>query len=191
MSLRWTWLLAAVVVASACSSGGSSALPIAGTARPAASPTHGRPTALDARGIEPLLFGTAQATAEAALRGWFGVPRHLLVATHLPPACGYDTTSTWKAITAYFFRGKLVGYVYRGGAGAPRLSAPDHIRVRQPLALAEAAGGVSFHQSAAEGGSWTLLTDQGKVGGLLTAVPPRGAIETIEGGSLGCQALVS
>jgi hypothetical protein len=155
-----------------------------------ASPIRGRPAALDAKGIEPLRFGADEATAEATLARWFGEPRHALAPTHLPPACGYDTTSNWRVITAYFFRGKLVGYVYRGGAGAPALAAPNHIRIGQPLALAKSAGGRRFHRSASVGGSWTLMTDEGKVGGLLTAVPPRGAIETIEGGSLGCQTLV-
>jgi hypothetical protein len=36
-----------------------------------------------------------------------------------------------------------------------------------------------------------LLTPEGKVAGLLTAVPPKGDIENIEAGSLGCQMMIS
>ncbi|HEX3899795.1 MAG TPA: hypothetical protein VHW74_11530 [Mycobacteriales bacterium] len=151
---------------------------------------HGRPTALDAKGIEPLRFGADEASAEETLMRWFGVPTHALQPVHLPPACGYDRASSWPALTAYFFRGRFVGYLYRGSQSAPELAGPRGIRVGVPLARAAALGGVEFHRSAAEGGSWVLLTPAGKVGGLLTAVPPKGNIETIDGGSLGCQMLV-
>jgi hypothetical protein len=94
-------------------------------------------------------------------------------------------------VTAYFFRGRFVGYRYQGAKGAPSLSAPHNIRVGVPLARAEALGGVDFRRSYAEGGSWSLRTSAGKIAGLLTAVPPKGAIEDIDAGSLGCQMTVS
>jgi hypothetical protein len=191
VSTRWTWLVAAVALASACSASGSRAGDPSSTATPTASAIHARPTALDAKGIEPLRFGVDQATAEATLTHWFGQPRHALVPSHLPPACGYDRTTTWPALTAYYFRGVFVGYFYRGGPGAPALLASDRIRVGLPLARAEAFGGADFHRSYSLGGSWTLRTPAGKVGGLLTGVPPKGNIENIEAGSLGCQMMVS
>lgn len=144
---------------------------------------------LTARGIEPLRFRVSQGVAEATLVGWFGEPTRQLVPSHLPPACGYDKWTRWRALTAYYFRDRFVGYVYRGSPGAPVLTAPRGIRVGLPLARAEALGGAAFHRSFSEGGSWTLLTPTGKVDGLLTAVPPRGSVEDIAGGSLGCQML--
>jgi hypothetical protein len=145
-----------------------------------------------AGGFAGVQFGTTQADAEEQLIQLFGQPKTASQPQNLPPACGIDTATQWSDMTAYYFQGKFVGYIYQRSAplNGQTVTTPDGIYIGEPLAQVEKAGGTAFRWSYAQGGSWTLRTPQGELVGNLTDVPPKGDIKNIAAGSLGCAAMV-
>jgi hypothetical protein len=143
-------------------------------------------------GFAGVEFGTSQQNAEHRLIERFGGPQHAFQAQHLPAACGIDSATSWTDMTAYYFRHRFVGYLYRGTTPPKGLTVttPWGLYIGEPLRDAEAAGGSAFNWSYTQGGSWTLRTAAGKIVGNLTKVPPHGNVENMAAGSLGCAGMV-
>ncbi|MGH3256674.1 MAG: hypothetical protein ACRDOU_14990 [Streptosporangiaceae bacterium] len=152
-------------------------------------------------GIGGASFGQPEALAIAELDRVLGSP------TRPRPAgaagnCTIDAYLTWKTLTAYFFRGRFVGYdsanlLASRGSGAPDVipsaSTAAGLRIGDDIAQARRIYGRAFVVLFAQGGSWRVTTSTGVLDGYLTAVPggpnPSAAkIADVSAGSVGCPA---
>jgi len=114
--------------------------------------------------------------------------------------CTIDSYLSWKTLTAYFFRGRFVGYDSASLLAAPGPGVPDVIpsastaaglRIGDDIAQARRIYGRAFVVLLAQGGSWRVTTPTGVLDGYLTAVPggptpPK--IADVSAGSVGCPA---
>ncbi len=152
-------------------------------------------------GIGGARFGQPEAVAIAALDEVLGSP------TTRRPAdaagnCTIDSYLTWKTLTAYFFRGRFVGYdsasllAARGSGGPdviPSASTAAGLRVGDDIAQARRIYRRAFVVLLAQGGSWRVTTSTGVLDGYLTAVPggptpPDPKVADVSAGSVGCPA---
>jgi hypothetical protein len=151
-------------------------------------------------GIGGATFGQPEAAAIAELEKILGSP------TTPRPAddagnCTVDAYLTWPTMTAYFFRGRFVGYnsasLVGEGPGAPNVtpnaSTAGGLRVGDNLAQARRIYGRAFVVLFSQGGSWRVSTSAGRLDGYLTAVPDRPTppfpkIADVSAGSVGCPA---
>ena len=152
-------------------------------------------------GIGGAMFGQPQAVAIAELDKVLGAP------TRPQPAgdagnCTVDAYLTWPTMTAYFFRGRFVGYDSASLLGAAASGTPDVIpnaataagmRIGDDLAQARRIYGSAFIVLFSQGGSWRVTTPTGVLDGYLTAVPDRSTpplpkVADVSAGSVGCPA---
>lgn len=105
-------------------------------------------------------------------------------------------------MTAYFFRGRFVGYdsaslLAARGSGTPNVipSAPTAagLRIGDDIAQARRIYGSAFVVLFSQGGSWRVTTSTGRLRGYLTAVPdhptpPVPRVADVSAGSVGCPA---
>jgi len=152
-------------------------------------------------GIGAATFGQPQALAIAELDHVLGSP-----ATPRPVSdagnCTVDASLSWPTLTAYFFRGRFVGYDSASLLGPQFSGAPNVIpaastaaglRIGDDIAQARRIYGSAFTVLFAQGGSWRVTTPTGRLDGYLTAVPghptpPVPRIADISAGSVGCPA---
>jgi len=152
-------------------------------------------------GIGGARFGQPEAVAIAALDEVLGSPT-----TRRPVGaagnCTIDSYLTWKTLTAYFFRGRFVGYdsaslLAARGSGVPDVipsaSTAAGLRVGDDIAQARRIYGRAFVVLLAQGGSWRVTTSTGVLDGYLTAVPggptpPDPKVADVSAGSVGCPA---
>ena len=96
--------------------------------------------------------------------------------------CAVDAYLTWPAMTAYFLRGRFVGYnsaslLAARGSGAPNVipsaSTAAGLRIGDDVAQARRIYGSAFVVLFSQGGSWRVTTSTGMLDGYLTAVPDR------------------
>lgn len=106
-------------------------------------------------------------------------------------------------MTAYFLRGRFVGYnsaslLAAHGSGTPNVipSAPTAagLRIGDDVAQARRIYGSAFVVLFAQGGSWRVSTSTGRLDGYLTAVPGRSTppfprVADVSAGSVGCPAV--
>jgi hypothetical protein len=152
-------------------------------------------------GIGGATFGQPQAVAIAELDKVLGSP------TTLQPLgdagnCTVDAYLTWPTMTAYFFRGRFVGYNSASLLGAQAPGAPTVIpsaptaaglRIGDDVAQARRIYGSAFAVRFSQGGSWRVTTSTGMLDGYLTAVPDRPTppvprVADVSAGSVGCPA---
>jgi hypothetical protein len=152
-------------------------------------------------GIGGARFGQPETVAIAELDQILGSP------TTPRPAgdagnCTVDAYLTWPTLTAYFFRGRFVGYnsaslLGAQGAGMPNVipsaSTAAGLRIGDDIAQARRIYGSSFVVLFSQGGSWRVTTSTGKLDGYLTAVPDRATppvprVADVSAGSVGCPA---
>jgi hypothetical protein len=149
-------------------------------------------------GLAGATFGQPEAVAIAELDKVLGSP------TTLRPVgdsgnCTVDAYLTWPTMTAYFFRGRFVGYISASlvgpGPGAlsvvPRASTAAGLRIGDDIAQAQRIYGAVFVVRFAQGGSWRVSTSTGMLDGYLTAVPdrptgPAPRVADVSAGSVGC-----
>jgi hypothetical protein len=150
-------------------------------------------------GIGGATFGQPQAIAIAELDKALGPPT-----TPRPTGdarnCTVDAYLTWPTMTAYFFRGRFVGYNSASllrGSGAPNVipNAPTAggLRIGDNVAQARRIYGSAFVVLFSQGGSWRVTTSTGMLDGYLTAVPDRPTppvprVADVSAGSAGCPA---
>jgi hypothetical protein len=152
-------------------------------------------------GIGSATFGRPEAVAIAELDKILGPPT-----TPRPTGdagnCTVDAYLTWPTMTAYFFRGRFVGYdsaslLAARGSGAPNVipsaSTAAGLRIGDDVAQARRIYGRAFVVLFAQGGSWRVATSTGTLDGYLTAVPdqptpPVPKVADISAGSVGCPA---
>jgi hypothetical protein len=152
-------------------------------------------------GIGGAVFGQPEAVAIAELDKVLGSP-----ATPRPVGdagnCTVDAYLTWPTMTAYFFRGRFVGYNSASLLGAQVSSAPNVIpsaptaaglRIGDDIAQARRIYGGAFVVLFSQGGSWRVTTSTGMLDGYLTAVPDRPTppvprVADVSAGSVGCPA---
>jgi hypothetical protein len=152
-------------------------------------------------GIGGARFGQPEAAAIAELDKVLGPP-----ATPRPVGeagnCTVDASLSWPTMTAYFFRGRFVGYNSASLLGATASGAPNVIpdastaaglRIGDDLAQARRIYGRDFVVLFSQGGSWRVTTSAGTLDGYLTAVPGRPTppvpkIADVSAGSVGCPA---
>jgi hypothetical protein len=152
-------------------------------------------------GIGSARFGQPEAVAIAGLDKVLGSPT-----TPRPVAetgnCTVDAYLTWPTMTAYFFRGRFVGYNSATLLGAQGPGAPNAIpsaataaglRIGDDVAQARRIYGTAFVVLFSQGGSWRVTTSTGMLDGYLTAVPGRSTppvpkVADVSAGSVGCPA---
>jgi len=152
-------------------------------------------------GIGGARFGQPEAVAIAELDQVLGSPT-----TSRPVGaagdCTIDAYLTWPTLTAYFFRGRFVGYdsasllAARGSAAPnviPGASTAAGLRIGEDIEQARRIYGSAFVVSLAQGGSWRVTTSTGTLDGYLTAVPdhptpPVPRVADVSAGSVGCPA---
>jgi hypothetical protein len=152
-------------------------------------------------GIGGATFGQPQAAAIAELDHVLGSP-----ATPRPVGyagnCTVDAYLSWPTLTAYFFRGRFVGYdsanlLAARGSGPPDVipaaATAAGLRIGDDIAQARRIYGRAFVVLFSQGGSWRVTTPAGRLDGYLTAVPDRPTppvpkIADISAGSVGCPA---
>jgi len=152
-------------------------------------------------GIGGARFGQPEAVAIAELDKVLGSPR-----TPRPAGdagnCTVDAYLTWPTVTAYFFRGRFVGYDSASLLGARGSGAPDVVpdastaaglRIGDDVAQARRIYGSAFVVLSSQGGSWRVTTSTGMLDGYLTGVPDRATgpvprVADVSAGSVGCPA---
>jgi hypothetical protein len=152
-------------------------------------------------GIGGATFGQGEAVAIAELDKVLGSPT-----TPRPTAdggnCTVDAYLTWPTMTAYFMRGRFVGYnsaslLATRGSGAPNVitsaSTAAGLRIGDDVAQARHIYGSAFVTLFSQGGSWRVTTSTGMLDGYLTAVPGRSTtpvprLADVSAGSVGCPA---
>ncbi len=152
-------------------------------------------------GIGGATFGQPQAVAIAELDKVLGSPTTPRPASDAGN-CTVDAALTWPVLTAYFFRGRFVGYdtaslVAGKGSGPPNVipkaTTAAGLRIGDDVAQARRIYGSAFLVLFSQGGSWRVATPTGKLDGYLTAVPGRPTppfprIADVSAGSVGCPA---
>jgi hypothetical protein len=152
-------------------------------------------------GIGGATFGQQEAIAIAELDKVLGSP------TTSRPAgdagnCTVDAYLTWPTMTAYFFRGRFVGYNSASLLGTQASGAPNVIpnastaaglRIGDDVTQARRIYGSAFVALFSQGGSWRVTTSTGTLDGYLTAVPDRSTppvpkVADVSAGSVGCPA---
>lgn len=150
-------------------------------------------------GIGNARFGQPEAVAIAELDQVLGSPTKPRP-TGAAGNCTIDAYLTWKTLTAYFFRGRFVGYdsanlLAARGSGEPDVipsaSTAAGLRIGDDIAQARRIYGRAFVVLLAQGGSWRVTTPTGVLDGYLTAVPggptpPK--VADVSAGSVGCPA---
>jgi hypothetical protein len=151
-------------------------------------------------GIGAATFGQPEAVAIAELDKVLGSPK---TARPVGDAgnCTVDAYLTWPTMTAYFFRGRFVGYNSASladmGSGAPSVipsaSTAAGMRIGDDVAQARRIYGSAFVVLFSQGGSWRVATSAGKLDGYLTAIPGRRTAQVprvadVSAGSVGCPA---
>jgi hypothetical protein len=152
-------------------------------------------------GIGAARFGQPEAVAIAELDKVLGSPT-----TPRPTGdagnCTVDAYLTWPTLTAYFFRGRFVGYSSASLLGPQVSGVPDVIpnastaaglRIGDDIAQARRIYGSAFVVLFSQGGSWRVTTSTGILDGYLTAVPDRPTrpvprVADVNAGSVGCPA---
>jgi hypothetical protein len=152
-------------------------------------------------GIGGARFGQPEAVAIAELDKVLGSP-----ATPRPAGdagnCTVDAYLTWPTLTAYFFRGRFVGYSSASLLGPQVSGAPNVIpnastaaglRIGDDIAQARRIYGGAFVVLFSQGGTWRVTTSTGTLDGYLTAVPDRPTppvprVADVTAGSVGCPA---
>ena len=152
-------------------------------------------------GIGGATFGQPEAVAIAELDKVLGSPT-----TPRPVGdagnCTVDAYLTWPTMTAYFLRGRFVGYnsaslLAARGSGAPNVipstSTAAGLRIGDDVAQARRIYGSAFVVLFSQGGSWRVTTSTGMLDGYLTAVPdrptpPTPRVTDVSAGSVGCPA---
>jgi hypothetical protein len=152
-------------------------------------------------GIGAATFGQPEAVAIAELDKVLGSPT-----TRRPASdagnCTVDAYLTWPTMTAYFFRGRFVGYISASLPGfqvsgaphvMPNASTAAGLRIGDDVAQARRIYGSAFVVLFSQGGSWRVSTSTGRLDGYLTAVPGRSTppvpkVADVSAGSVGCPA---
>jgi len=171
-----------------------------GTAPGAQAPVAGRFT-FRGNGIGGATFGQPEALAIAELDKVLGSPvmRHPVGDAG---NCTVDAYLTWRTMTAYFFRGRFVGYISGSLPGFQSSGTPDvmpdaataaGLRIGDDVAQGRRIYGSAFVVLLSQGGSWHVSTPAGLLDGYLTAVPDRKAqpiprVADVSAGSVGCPA---
>jgi hypothetical protein len=150
-------------------------------------------------GIGGARFGQPEAVAIAELDRVLGSPTKPRP-TGAAGNCTVDAYLTWKTLTAYFFRGRFVGYdsanlLAAGGSGGPDVipsaSTAAGLRIGDDIAQARRIYGRAFVVLFSQGGSWRVTTPTGTLDGYLTAVPggpTQPKVADVSAGSVGCPA---
>jgi hypothetical protein len=152
-------------------------------------------------GIGGATFGQPEALAIAELDKVLGAPAMRRPAGDVG-SCTVDAYLTWRTMTAYFFRGRFVGYLSASLPGFQSAGSPDVIpnaataaglRIGDDVAQGRRIYGSAFVVLFSQGGSWRVSTSTGKLDGYLTAVPGRRTppvprVADVSAGSVGCPA---
>lgn len=152
-------------------------------------------------GVGDARFGQPEAVAIAELDQVLGSPTKPRP-TGATGNCTIDSYLAWKTLTAYFFRGRFVGYdsaslLAGQSSGVPHVlpsaSTSAGLRIGDDIAQARRIYGGAFVASPAQGGSWRVTTPTGVLDGYLTAVPggptpPDPKVADVSAGSVGCPA---
>lgn len=197
--------LAGVVLGLTLSAGGAPphrpSIAIGSGSAPGASGTVAGRFTFRGNGIGGATFGQPEAVAIAELDKVLGSP-----ATRRPVGdagnCTVNAYLTWPTMTAYFFRGRFVGYNSASlpgfqSSGAPKVlpkaGTAAGMRIGDDVAQARHIYGSAFVVLFSQGGTWRVSTPTGKLDGYLTAVPGRKAppiprVADVSAGSVGCPA---
>lgn len=159
-------------------------------------------------GIGGVRFGQRRATVVVELDRLLGVR----AGPYRPGGlCNFDHTITWQphrspdgelSLIGYFAHGRLVGYEYdtagrrvtpRRSTHGPLLATSRGLTVGDTLERGRRLYGSAFKISAAQGGSWSVDTNTGRIDGYASDVPRAGnlnavKVQTIDAGDVGCPA---
>lgn len=145
-------------------------------------------------GVDGVRFGESTSSAVAGLDLELGHPSGGPI--NEAGNCNIDAAEQWPDLTGFFDRGEFVGYSTLAANGE-RLTRGNMetalgLRIGDTIARAQQTYGAAFHTSLAQGGSWSVMTQDGKLIGYLSGEPnrpgPSPTITSIEAGSVGCPA---
>jgi hypothetical protein len=173
----------------------SLAPPALGSAAQAASlpKTAHSPLKLSGSGIGSVHFGDPQPVATTVLQVLLGK----LSTTYGRPGCGITAWATAPNVQVFFEKRRFVGYDIGSTAGRsvplPNVITTSGLRIGYTLDQARHIYGTRFSTSAAQGGSWSVDTLQGRLFGYLFSPPvpagPSDKIASIAAGYVGCPAM--
>lgn len=152
---------------------------------------------LGPRSVGPVAFGLSPRTAVDRLGTLFGPA---ISHRTLREDCGVTEEVSWRSLSLFFDKGRLVGYGYRPsggyGFGAGRGAETEAVglggyRVGESLSLARRHGGIAFRTSGNQNGTWRARVGAGVLKGYLSDLPnrPDATLATIGAGLVGCPAV--
>jgi hypothetical protein len=198
--VRHVVVLAAALALGAALAGCSSSAGVAQAPRSQSSPatatsgTSGAPVVLAGDGVAGVRFGESTSSAIAGLDRVLGKPPRGPV--NEAGNCNIDAAEQWSGLTGFFDTGTFVGYSTLAANGERltpgNMATAMGLRVGDTIVQARQIYGSAFQTSLAQGGSWSVITADGKFIGYLSGEPnqpgPSPAIMSIEAGSVGCPA---
>jgi hypothetical protein len=149
---------------------------------------------LRGNGISSVTFGQSEARVSSALQHLIGRASHPVQNDSADSHCEYDALLTWPKATAWFNRGKFVGYqVTDATVGVVTVATAKGLRVGASLTSARRLYGSSLTSSSEQGGAFFVSTSAGRIDGFLSNNPFYDAVgarvTTIGAGIQGCPAM--
>jgi hypothetical protein len=196
--MRPVVVLAAALALGAAGCSSAASVPKApGSPSPSAtagSRVFGPQVVLAGDGVASVRFGESASSAVAGLDQLLGHPSKGPV--NEAGNCTIDAAEQWSGLTGFFDRGEFVGYSTLAANGEHlvrgNMETGMGLRVGDTIAQAQRIYGSEFQTSLAQGGSWSVITPDGKFLGYLSGEPnrpgPTATIMSIEAGSVGCPA---
>lgn len=157
---------------------------------------------LYANGVASARFGQTTSVAMKRLERFFG-PAQTSRPVDFTRNCNIDADLRWATLSAFFFRGRFVGYGYTSrtdmgyGTSSPRrrvlAATAQGLKVGDPPGRARSIYSSRFKSSSAQSGTWSASTPAGTFRGYLSGEPdirqPVSRIASIGAGSVGCPAV--
>jgi len=145
-------------------------------------------------GISNVTFGDAEVSASSALQHLIGRASRPIQNDRADSHCGYDAFLAWPKVTAWFDRGKFVGYETTYEAvGTVAMATSKGLRVGESLTTARRLYGSSLTSSSVQGGAFFVSTSAGRIDGFLNNNPIYDAagsrVTTIGAGIQGCPSM--
>jgi hypothetical protein len=150
------------------------------------------PLVLHGDGLALALLGSREAVAQSALVKRLGSPTKALSSTPALENCGVTAIASWRSLSAYFDRGRLVGLSF-GPVTTPSVVTSLGLRLGDTIQVARSLYGKALRLSKSQGGAWFVKTSDGRLDGFLRPSNgrpgPTSRILTIDVGDVGCPAM--
>lgn len=147
---------------------------------------------LSGNGIAVAHLGDDEAHVVSSIEHLLRAPNGVVTRTPQLRNCDVDAMWSWRALSAYFHNGRLVGLSLGPGL-SPAGATSAGLRLGDRLSRAQALYGSQLRTSTGQGGTWFVKTRLGPLDGFISPsgpVPsPSSRILTIDVGHVGCPAM--